>query len=41
MKIGGRWIAVCVFKRNNVGVKAKVIVNDRSGEIIGYEELER
>ncbi len=33
------WTIICSFKVKNQEVKAKILVDDDSGEIIGYEEL--
>lgn len=36
----GRWIVECEFRREGEPVKARVVISD-SGEVIGYEELQR
>jgi len=35
-----RWIVLCRFNRGGVEVKAKVVIDDKTGDIITYEELE-
>lgn len=35
----GNWVVVCVFRRGKEEVRARVMVSDENGEIVGYEEL--
>jgi len=35
-----KWVIICTFKKDGRELKAKVVIDDESGEIIGYEELE-
>jgi len=36
----GKWIVLCRFNRGTGEVKAKVVIDDKTGDIISYEELE-
>jgi len=35
----GKWVVICTFKKRGEEFKARVVVDDETGEIVGYEEL--
>lgn len=36
----GVWVVICRFRRAGRELKARVVIDDAEGNIIGYEELE-